>query len=257
MSVVTVNGERLGYEEAGVGTPIVFLHGVGTDRMAWRPQMAHFSLSWRAIALDYPGYGESDRPARPLSREDIAGRLLGAWSELGVKKTHLVGLSMGGVVALEILRQAPERILSLTLADSFAYHPDGRAIVERNHRAIEAMTMRQFACQCVSHLVAPSAGPEVRHQLVEVMGTIDPGVYHWATSAVWTADYRTLLPSLKARTLVLVGEHDERTPLTLSDELRRGIPGALLVVVPGCGHLTNMENPSEFNRILSEFLIGP
>ena len=95
-------GITLGYDDAGIGeaTPIVFLHGVGSDKSVWRPQLEHFRGERRAIAFDYPGYGESDSAPEGTTRDDYATTILAALTELGVQQAHVCGLSLGGVVAI-------------------------------------------------------------------------------------------------------------------------------------------------------------
>src|SRR5687768_9385645 len=99
MARITSNDIQIGYDERGSGDPIVFLHGVGSDKSVWARQLAHFARAWRAVALDYPGYGDSDLPARDLDRPAIAGYVRGALDALGIAAAHVVGLSMGGVIA--------------------------------------------------------------------------------------------------------------------------------------------------------------
>src|SRR3954469_23776042 len=119
--VAISNGQSLGYAETGGGeaTPIVFLHGVGSDKSVWRPQLDHFGKTRRAIAFDYPGYGESDF-LDGAYREDFAAAMLAAMDSLGVGAAHVCGLSLGGVIAIAMHARAGERCVSLILADSFA-----------------------------------------------------------------------------------------------------------------------------------------
>ena len=101
-AVLTNAGASLGYEEMGGGeaTPIVFLHGVGSDKSVWRPQLDHFRGARTAIAMDYPGYGDSDPAPDGTSRDNYAAAILSALTQLGVERSHLCGLSLGGVVAI-------------------------------------------------------------------------------------------------------------------------------------------------------------
>src|SRR5207253_8739367 len=100
--VITNTGYSIGYIEQGGGTaaPIVLLHGVGSDKSVWRPQLAHFGRSRRAIAFDYPGYGDSDPAPESTTRDHFAAAILSAMRELGVERAHICGLSLGGVVAI-------------------------------------------------------------------------------------------------------------------------------------------------------------
>src|ERR1700754_468199 len=140
MAIIETKRGRLGYTEAGSGerTPLIFLHGVGSDKSVWQPQLEHFSRSRRAIAFDYPGYGESEA-IEDATRDDYAAAVLSALDALGIDEAHVCGLSLGGVVAIAMHSAAPERCASLTIADSFAMHPQGQAIYDRSMAASHDM----------------------------------------------------------------------------------------------------------------------
>ena len=126
------------------------------------------------MALDYPGYGESDAAADDASRDDYAAAILGALDALGIPTAHICGLSLGGVVALAIAYAAPERCVSLILADSFASHPDGQGIYDRSIAASESGSMRILAESRVDVLMAQPADPAARSEVIETMARIDP-----------------------------------------------------------------------------------
>lgn len=253
MARISIRGINIGYEEQGRGTSIVFLHGVGSDKTLWVRQLGHFQNQFRAVALDYPGYGESDLVTGALARADIARCMLDAFDALEIAAAHVVGLSMGGVIALEMWRQQPKRLRSLTLADTFAHHPDAEVIVERSRRALGTMTMREFAEMRVPTVLSPTSSAALQRQVIENMSRIDKGTYYWAAEAVWTGDYRADLPKIKVPTLILVGEHDGLTPLQLSEELQI-IPDAKLEIIPHAGHISNVDNPDYFNFVVERFL---
>ena len=254
MARILADNLYIGYDERGSGDAIVFLHGVGSDKSVWDRQLRHFAKKWRAVALDYPGYGESDLPVGELDRAAIARYVFGAMDGLGIDMAHIVGLSMGGVIALEMARHQSQRLRSLTLADTFARHPDADAIVQRAQHATATMTMRAFAEARVNVLLAPGAAETLKHEVVETMARIDKRTYRWATMAVWTPDYRADLPQITIPTLVAVGEHDQPTPPALSQELYEGIPGARLAIIPGAGHISNIDNPEAFNEAVEVFI---
>src|ERR1043165_5733833 len=112
------------------GPPILFLHGVGSDKSVWHPQLDHFRGRRTGIAIDYPGYGESEL-REGATRDDYAHAALAALDAMGRSQAHICGLSLGGVVAIAMHALAPERRLSLILADTFTKHPDGQAIYDR------------------------------------------------------------------------------------------------------------------------------
>ncbi|MFL6749082.1 MAG: alpha/beta fold hydrolase [Sphingomicrobium sp.] len=237
----------------GDSTPIIFLHGVGSNKSVWQSQLEHFGRSSRAIAFDYPGYGESEF-ADGATRDDYAIAILGAMDALGVAKAHVCGLSLGGVVAIAMHAAAPERCTSLTIADSFAVHPDGQAIYDRSVAASRSMTMREVAEARSGALLGSAATPELRGQVIETMAAIDPAAYRLGATAVWLADQRERASAIDVPTLILVGEEDGITPPTLSEELARLIPNARLRRIGAAGHLANVEQPAAFNSAIESFL---
>jgi 3-oxoadipate enol-lactonase len=255
--VITNNGYDIGYEEAGGGraTPIVFLHGVGSDKSVWRPQLAHFGRTRRAIAFDYPGYGDSDRAPEGTTRDDYADAIISAMHELGVDRANICGLSLGGVVAIAMHHADADRCASLILADTFAAHPNGLAIYERSiegSRDLPAMAEAR-----VDVLLAQPADPEVRRDVIETMSRIDPAAYRIGAEAVWLADQRDRAQEIEVPALVLVGDQDLVTPVDLSNELVDLIPDARMQVIVGAGHLSNIEKPAEFNQIVESFIAPP
>jgi len=252
--VITNNGYEIGFVEAGAGdaTPIVFLHGVGSDKSVWHPQLEHFGRERRTVAFDYPGYGDSDPAPKGTTRDDYASAIISGMHELGIDRAHVCGLSLGGVVAIAMHHAAPKRCASLILADTFAVHPDGRAIYERS--VAGSADLPAMAEARVDKLLAQPADPEVRREVVETMSRIDPAAYCIGAEAVWLADQRDRAEAIDGPTLILVGDQDFITPVELSNELLNLIPQARMQVIAGAGHLTNLEKPREFNRLVGDFL---
>jgi 3-oxoadipate enol-lactonase len=230
----------------------VFLHGIGSDKSVWRPQLEHFSPERRVIAFDYPGYGESDPAPKGTTRDDYADAIISAMHELGVDRAHICGLSLGGVVAIAMHHADAKRCASLIIADSFAVHPEGRAIYERSIAASE--NLRGLAEARVDVLLAQPADPALRREVVETMSRIDPAAYRVGAEAVWLADQRDRAQEVDVPTLVLVGGQDLVTPPELSNELVDLIPDARMQVIEGAGHISNAERPNEFNTIVEQFV---
>ena len=252
--VQTARG-RIGFDEFGSGgaTPIVFLHGVGSDKSVWAPQLDHFSRARRAAAFDYPGYGESTY-VDGATRDDFAASILAAMDALGIDRAHVCGLSLGGVVAIAIHAVAPERCASLIIADSFAVHPDGQAIHDRSVAASWSITMRELAEARAGVLLGSVATNELRSQVIDTMAAIDPAAYRAGADAVWLADQRDRAAAIDVPTLILVGDEDGITPPELSEELARLITGSQLVRIARAGHLANAEQPQAFNSAIESFL---
>jgi 3-oxoadipate enol-lactonase len=232
------------------GPPILFLHGVGSDKSVWHPQLEHFRGRRTAIAIDYPGYGESE-PREGATRDDYARAGLAALDAMGRSQAHICGLSLGGIVAVAMHALAPERCLSLVLADTFAKHPDGRAIYDRSLAASE--NMRALAEARVDVLIAQPADPAVRSEVVETMARIDPAAFRIGAEAVWLADQADRAAQIRIPTLVVCGTEDKVTPPPLSHELMALIPGARYETIERAGHLANLERPDAFNTLVEAF----
>lgn len=256
MQSIETSWGRVGCSMRGSrGVPLLFLHGVGSDRSAWDRQLAVFGEERLAIAIDMPGYGDSSPGHQEVEgRQDFAAAALAVLDTLEQEQAHVCGLSLGGVIALAMAAQAPGRVASLVLADSFARHPDGAAILERSLAGAKSLGMAGLADSRADALLAQPADPAVWREVVETMSRIDPVAYARAAEAVWLADQQVEAAAISCPTLILHGSEDRITPPTLSEELKSLIPHAGLVEITGAGHLPNMEQPLIFNRVLAAFL---
>ena len=255
MATLATSLGNIGYREVGSGgIPLVFLHGVGSDKSAWDLQLWHFSTTRRTIAFDFPGYGESD----PLiersgdAHDQFAETIIAALDALALDRVHLCGLSLGGVVAIAIAHRAPHHLASLILADSFAKHPDGQAMIARSLAASD--NMHALASARVPVLVGPNSAPELVAQLIVVMAAIDAGAFRLGSAAVWPTDQHDRARAITAPTLILCGSNDQVTPPALSAELAQLIAGSRLQLIPCAGHLPNLEQPATFNAALGAFV---
>ena len=250
------DGRAIGFAESGDGTrtPIIFLHGVGSNKNAWRPQLEHFAGERRAVAFDYPGYGESDPAPEGASRDDFATAILEAMRALEIPRAHVCGLSLGGVVAITMSTLEPDACASLILADSFASHPDGQGIYDRSVAA--SSDLRALAEGRVDVLLAQPANPAVRSEVIETMAAIDPAAYRTGAEAVWLARQEERAAAIRCPTLVLCGADDRITPPALSTALSKLVPGAIYEPIERAGHLSNLERPEEFNTLVGAFVCG-
>ena len=249
MAAIATTRGRIGYvDKGGGGVPIIFLHGVGSDKSVWGPQLDHFGERRRAVALDYPGYGESELH-RDATRDDYASAMFAAMDALGIGRAHICGLSLGGIVAIAMHAANPDRCASLIIADSFAVHPQGQAIYDRSIAA--SHDMRGLAEARVGALLVSE---KPRAEVIETMAAIDPAAYRLGAEAVWLADQRERAAAIRVPTLILVGDADAITPPALSEELAAMIPGSRIEIIDGASHLANLDRPAEFDRAIDDFL---
>lgn len=256
MGAIQTKGGAIGVsiaapERGSDRTPVLFLHGVGSDRGVWKPQLDHFGQQRMAVAIDYPGYGDS-APRPGCGRDGLARAAIQTLDALDIERAHICGLSLGGVVAIALHALAPARCASLVLADTFAVHPDGEGIYERS--VAGSADMAAMARARVPVLVDRHADDALRAGLVEVMARIDPAAFREGAQAVWLADQRERAAAIDVPTLVLVGAEDRITPPALSEALAALIPGASMISIPEAGHLANIERPEAFNRPINAHL---
>jgi pimeloyl-ACP methyl ester carboxylesterase len=259
MPDVTVNGLKLHYEAAGQGdTTLVCLHGISSNSRSWRHQLAGLAERYRVIAWDAPGYGRSDDPPGPFAMSYFADQLAGLLAALGLEKAVIVGLSMGGVVAQEFYRRHASKVSALVLADTNTGggarpEQERNARLEARLKAIETLTPAEMARQRAPNLLSPSASPELVREVEAMISEIHPLGFRYAAIALDGADTREVLPNITVPALVLWGDQDTVTPLAEAQTLHAAIPGAQLEIIPGAGHLSNLEQPATFNRLVTAF----
>lgn len=263
----TDDGVQLHFEEAGTGTPIVFVHEFAGDYRSWEPQLRYFSRRYRCIAYNARGYPPSEVPAeverysQQRARDDIRAVM----DALNIERAHVVGNSMGGFATLHFGMAYPGRALSLVIAGcGYGAHPDHYAEFQAQAREL-AKTMQEKG---MAHLAATYGHGPARLQLRRK----DPRGFedfirnfseHSAQGSANTMlGYQARRPSLYqlkddiARVgvpaLVVVGDEDDAA-LDASLMLKRTMRNANLFVMPGSGHMTNLEDPALFNRVVEDF----
>ena len=252
------------YESHGSGFPLVFAYGLGGNTRRWAGQIGPFSERYRFIIWDPRGHGKSDSPPRreQYSTEISAGDLHGLLDHLGMERAYVGGLSMGGGIATRFTMAHPERVAALLIIDSFSASglptpPATRAMRERTIELAETQgmgAMADYIVQTNPNLrTQAEAGPEAREVLRRMYLDLDPTGYANSVRAILESEFPTeRLSEITAPTLVLVGEEDparEAAYLT-----HTAILGSRYVVIPGAGHLSNLDTPAQFNSHILEFL---
>lgn len=255
-----INGITLGYNDRGSGMPLVFLHAFPLNRTMWAPQEEALSRRFRTITLDLRGHGESDAPLWRYSLEQYADDVAGLLDHLAIKQAVLIGLSMGGYVGFAFYRKYADRLRAMVLADTRAQadSEEGRA-----GRFTMAQTAYKKGSGAVADMMIPklfgatSLGtrPDLAAQIRGIIEGNEPsGIIVDLMAMADRPDSRSLLPTITCPTLVIVGEEDQPTPPADAEVIAQGIPGAALVVIPGAGHLSNLEQPERFNDVVGKFL---
>lgn len=248
------------WRERGQGELVVLLHGLGGSRIAWDAQLAALSARWRTAAWDMPGYGA----AVPLADEPVTFRALADavdhWiSVLGAERAHVVGISMGAMIAQYLAARHPARVRSLTLMSSSPkFGMDGTTADSWRAARLAPLDAGLEPVEFAERVLRSIGGPHITDAACEsqrvAMARVTGVALRRSIDCLVTHDTTALLPTIAAPTLVLVGEIDQETPPAYSQYLVDHLPDARLVVVPGAGHLLNAEAPEEVNFLLAEHL---
>ncbi len=252
----SVNGTDLYYESAGGGEDLIFIHGFGLDRRMWDDQFEEFSQRYRVLRYDLRGFGKSSTtPIEPYAHHTDLCELM---SQRNISKAHLVGLSMGGRVAIDFALSYPHLVTSLVAVDSivhgykFQAFTQSTAAAEANDSGIALANRRWLHHE----LFRPALEkPDVARRLKGIVASYSG--WHWLNKNPWTPlepTAITRLSEISLPTLILVGERDLPDFHAIGDLLHREIAGSRKVIITGVGHMSNMEDPVSFNRILMDFL---
>jgi pimeloyl-ACP methyl ester carboxylesterase len=257
-----INGARIYYEVAGSGEPVVFVHGFSLDTRMWDDQVDAFAREFEVIRYDVRGFGRSGPgTSEPFSSVDDLKALL---DYLGHRSAHVVGLSMGGGIATSFAAVYPEATRSLVPVDSnlwgYRFSEEWNQSFSRLDRAAAEADVAASKELWLAHpLFAPAnARPDVAARLRAIVG--DYSGWHWLTES-WRGGERGLDPPTIERlsgipvpTLVVLGERDLPDFQAIADCLSTTIPKAHKAVLPGVGHMSNMEDPAAFNEAVLDFL---
>jgi len=244
---------RLHYETAGSGPALLLLHGIGSSSRSFRHQLADLADAYTVIAWDAPGYGRSEDPPNAPTMADNADAAARLLDQLEIEQAHVLGVSMGGVIAQLLYHRHPERVLSLILADTTPGGSSPERLQQRLN-GIDHLGPRRLAEQRAPQLVRADAPPELISELANIMAEVRPAGYRNAAIALASTDLTELLPRIAVPTLVIHGEEDTVVPLATGRGLAQAIPGARLHIVERAGHVSNQEQPTAFNAAVRAFL---
>jgi pimeloyl-ACP methyl ester carboxylesterase len=257
VEVVWANGLEIAYERVGEGPPLVLVHGAAVDSRMWGPQLAALADEFTVVAWDEPGAGRSSDVPADFVLPDYANCLAALIGALELGPAHVAGVSWGGTVAQELYRHHPELVATLLLVDTYA---GWKGSLPEEEVRVRVEGVRQMLA-AADHLFDPTlpglfAGdpPAEFAALLEAMAAdVRPESMKTALLVMAEADQRDLLPRIAVPTLLIWGERDARSPLSVARQFEDAVPDAKLVVIPGAGHVSNLEAPELFNDAVREF----
>jgi pimeloyl-ACP methyl ester carboxylesterase len=251
---------RIALSVAGRGPLVVLLHGIGGNRTHWDDQLVSFAGEFTAAAWDARGYGDSDDYDEPLAFADFPADLGRVLDALGADRAHLVGLSLGGRIAREFCLRHPDRVATLTLCNTLAgfddLPPDGvDAFLRARREPLDAgRTLGDLAPGLARGIVGKSAVPGAYERLVASLAAARKHVYLRTLEASVREDRGAPVERIAVPTLVVTSDEDAVYPPATAERLAARIPGARLAVIPGAGHVSNLDQPERFNAAVLGFL---
>ncbi len=246
---------------AGDGPLVVMLHGIGGNRRNWPAQVAALAGDYLAVAWDMRGYGDSADYDGPMRMDDLCADIERIRHHFQRPALHLVGLSMGGMIALEYHRRHPHRVASLVLANTnagFAVDFDDAQKEEfvrlRRDPILNAASMEELAAVMAGVLMSASASPGAAAAIKESILLLRPDSYLKALDLIVHIDARDTLAAIDKPVLVISSDDDRVIPAASSRSLAEAITGSSFELIAAAGHLSNLEQAPAFNALLGAFL---
>lgn len=257
MPKVQVRDIEMYYEETGQGAPLLLIHGLGSSMRDWEMQVPYFSRNFRVITLDVRGHGQTNKPAGPYSIPLFAEDTAEFMKILQIESAHVVGISMGGMIAFQLALIVPERIRSLVIANT------GSELIVRTLRdflmvsqrklIVRLLGMRKMGEVLSKRLFPEPRFEELRRIFVERWAENDPRAYRDSMQGLLGWSVTDRLSSIHCPTLILSADQDY-TPVAIKEAIVAKMPNAKLAVIPNSRHAVPVERPEEFNQIVGEFL---
>ncbi|WP_327715745.1 alpha/beta hydrolase [Streptomyces sp. NBC_00490] len=257
MATVQAGGLEIAYDRVGQGPPLVLVHGAAVYARVWQPQLSGLADEFTVVAWDEPGSGRSSGIPPGFGLADYADCLAALIEGLRLGPAHVAGLSWGGTVVLELYRRHPSLVRTLVLADTYAgwkgsLPPEEVAARVEGVQRMLALPRERFD-PTLPGLFAGDPPGELVPLLDAMARDARPETLAAQLSIMAGTDQNDLLPGITVPTLLLWGELDARSPLSVAHAFRAAIPGAELVVLPDAGHVSNLERPQDFNRAVRAF----
>ena len=256
----TINEIEIDYRDEGSGVPVVLIHAFPLNQSMWDDQFSHLRDHCRMISLDLRGFGRSDAPHSAYSIDEMALDVRGLMTALEIDRAVLVGLSMGGYIALAFFRNYPEAVRGLVLADTRAGADTPEA---RERRFTSALKAEREGSRAIGEDMVPlllgRTTLETRPSVVEkvrmmIEGNSPQGIAGAQRAMAERRDSSNMLSVIDVPALIVVGLEDTLTPVAKAERMQNGIRGALLRIIDDAGHLSNLEQPEEFNAALIDFI---
>ena len=259
MPEIEANGILHHYEVAGQGPPILFIHGLGSSAGDWEYQVAHFSRRYQVVTYDVRGHGNSARPRGPYSVPLFAADAAALIKALQIEPAHIVGISMGGMIAFQLAISAPRLVRSLAIVNS-APALVIKTLAEKRQLWQRLLIVRLLGMRKMGEVLGGRLLPKAEHAELRVLfaqrwAKNDPRAYLDAMRALVNWSVTDQLSAIRCPALVITSDHDY-TPVEAKQVYTALMPNARLVVIEDARHAVTVERPAEFNQALGYFLAG-
>ena len=257
---IKANGIEMNYSlDGAAGQPVVTLsHSLATDFSMWDPQLDALRARYRVLRYDTRGHGGTDAPAGAYTLDQLADDARALLAGLGIRKTHWIGLSMGGMIGQTIALKTPEIFQSLVLADTSSRIPvEAKPLWDERIATAEGQGMEPLVAPTIARWFTPPFIEQRKDVVERVRGMIratPPRGYAGCCHAIAALDLTDRLGSITLSTLVVVGEEDQGTPVAASRAIHERVKGSQLEIIKSASHLSNLEQPEAFTRIVTGFL---
>ena len=250
-------GVRIAWESSGSGDPVLFLHGLGGGLLDWEPQVPAFAPKYRTIRLDVRGHGSSDKPKRKYEVEDFTSDAIAVLRAAGAERAHIVGISMGGMIALQLALDAPGMVRSLVLVNTGpevkAENAAERFALWQRRILTRFLSMEKFADILAGRLFPEPGQDAMRAEFHRRWSANDPRAYRESYLALLRWSVADRIHLIREPALVVHAERDYTT-LERKERWAKKLPNARMATIQGGRHAVSMDRAAEFNRLVLEFL---
>jgi 3-oxoadipate enol-lactonase len=235
---------------------LVFVHGLGENLHSWHHQLQFFNQNYRVVAMDLRGHGATTDGNKNITIEQFVEDLVGLLDYLQISQAHFIGLSLGGMICQQLTHIHQHRILSLVLVNTAAFPTDmGNFPLQVRLDFVKNTPIDVLANFVTKNCLPKNNYSQTLYAEVLAMFANNRNVpYLAATAVAFSFDFRDKIDNIKVKTLIIVGEYDVVTPVWAAQFLQQHIKNSSLVIIDNAGHLTKLEQPQQFNQIVSNFL---
>jgi len=255
---LNANGIDINYTIEGDGPVVTMSHSLACNLSMWDPQASALRGRYRVLRYDTRGHGRTSAPAGAYSLEQLAEDLHGLLTGLGIAETHFVGLSMGGMIGQVFTLKHPAMVRSLVLCDTTSRYPaEAWSTWEQRIRTVEAQGMESMVEPTLQRWFTEpfrQRRPEVIDPVRAMIRNTPAQGFIGCCHAIPKINVTDRLKEVRCPALVIVGEEDPGTPVAMAREIHAALPSAELAILRSAAHLSNLEQPEEFNRVLLGFL---